>query len=196
MTINDQIRVEKLEYDINREAAKISALSSDKIHKYEYIIGEDILPSNQQQIIQQAKFTCSPLRIAFEKQITSIEDQVENKLMLERIWNQKNKQKQLHINQMNFDEYGGPTYIYGHMKNGEKTLQQVVEEQKYFKKDLNQITSGNPRYKSERQSYTIKNIKNLHDSRQKNIDLLYDNAKIRSEPIYKSKQNKSEGTGP
>ena len=51
MTINDQIRDEKLQYDVNREAAKISALSSGKIHKYEYLTGEDILPSNQQQII-------------------------------------------------------------------------------------------------------------------------------------------------
>ena len=48
MIINDQIRDEKLQYDINREAAKISALSSGKIHKYEYRTGEDILPSNQQ----------------------------------------------------------------------------------------------------------------------------------------------------
>ena len=68
MTINDQIRDEKLQYDINREAAKISALSSGKIHKYEYFTGEDILPSNQQQIIEQAKFTYSPLGKAFEKQ--------------------------------------------------------------------------------------------------------------------------------
>ena len=43
---NDQIRDEKLQYDVNREAAKISALSSGKIHKYEYLTGEDILPSN------------------------------------------------------------------------------------------------------------------------------------------------------
>ena len=51
MTDNDQIRDEKLQYDINREAAKISALSSGKIHKYGYLTFEDILPSNQQQII-------------------------------------------------------------------------------------------------------------------------------------------------
>ena len=75
MTINDQIRDEKLRYDINREAAKISALSSGKIHKYEYLTGEDILPSNQQQIIEQAKFTYSPLGKAFEKQTKTIEDQ-------------------------------------------------------------------------------------------------------------------------
>ena len=80
MTIDDQIRDEKLQYDINREAAKISALSSGKIHKYEYLTGEEILPSNQQQIIEQAKFTYSPLGKAFEKQIKSIEDQRENQI--------------------------------------------------------------------------------------------------------------------
>ena len=52
MTIEDQIRDEKLQYDINRETAKISALSSDKIDKYEYRAGEEILLSNQQQIIK------------------------------------------------------------------------------------------------------------------------------------------------
>ena len=61
MTINNKIRDEKLQYDINREAAKISDLSSEKIHKYEYLTGEDILPSIQQQIIEQAKRTYSPL---------------------------------------------------------------------------------------------------------------------------------------
>ena len=68
MTIGDQIKDEKIQYDINREAAKISALSSGKIDKYEYLTGEEILPSNQQQIIQQAKFSYSPLVKAFEKQ--------------------------------------------------------------------------------------------------------------------------------
>ena len=47
MTINDQIRDEKLQYDVNREAAVISAFSSGKIHKCEYLTGEDILLSNQ-----------------------------------------------------------------------------------------------------------------------------------------------------
>ena len=75
MTIEDQIKDEKLQYDINREAAKISALSSGKLDKYEYLTGEEILPSNQQQIIQQAKFTYSPLGKAIEKQIKTIKDQ-------------------------------------------------------------------------------------------------------------------------
>ena len=75
MTIEDQIKDEKLQYDINREAAKISALSSGKFDKYKYLTGEEILPSNQQQIIQQAKFTYSSLGKAFEKQAKTIEDQ-------------------------------------------------------------------------------------------------------------------------
>ena len=75
MTINDQIRDEKLQYDINRKAAEISALSSGKIDKYEYLTGKEILPSNQQQIIEQAKFTYSPLEKSFEKQIKTIENQ-------------------------------------------------------------------------------------------------------------------------
>ena len=75
MTIEDQIKDEKPQYDINREVAKISALSSSKLDKYEYLTGEEILPSNQQQIIQQAIFTYSPLGKAFEKQIKTIKDQ-------------------------------------------------------------------------------------------------------------------------
>ena len=75
MTIEGQIKDEKLQYDINTEAAKISALSSGKLDKYEYLTGEEILPSNQQQIIQQAKFNYSPLGKAIEKQRKTIEDQ-------------------------------------------------------------------------------------------------------------------------
>ena len=57
MSINHQIKDEKLQYDINRKAAEISTLSSGKIHKYEHLTGEDILLFSQQKIIEQAKFT-------------------------------------------------------------------------------------------------------------------------------------------
>ena len=82
MTIEDQIEDEKRQYDINGEAAKISALSSGKIDKYEYLTGEEILPSNQKQIIEQRKFSYSPLGKAFEKQTKTIEDQGKSNLML------------------------------------------------------------------------------------------------------------------
>ena len=47
MIIEDKIRDEKLQHDINRKAAKISALSSRKIDKYEYLTGREIVPFNQ-----------------------------------------------------------------------------------------------------------------------------------------------------
>ena len=80
MTIEDQIRDKKPQYDINREAANISALSSGKIDKYEYLTGEEILPSTQQKIIEQAKFTYFPLGKTFEKQTKTIKDQGEKKI--------------------------------------------------------------------------------------------------------------------
>ena len=75
MTTDGKFEDEKLQYNINREAAKISALSSSKIDKYEYLKDEEILLSNQSNIIEQAKFTYSPLGKAFEKQIKTIEEE-------------------------------------------------------------------------------------------------------------------------
>ena len=86
MTIDDKIRNGNLQYDINSkisksesdsesESAKISALSSGQIDKYKFLTGEEILPSDQSRIIEQARFTYSPLGKTFEKQITTIEDQ-------------------------------------------------------------------------------------------------------------------------
>ena len=95
MTINDQIRDEKLQYDINREAAKISALSSGKIHKYEYLAGEDILPSNQQWIIVQARFTYSPLGKAFKKQTKIIEDKGQKQIDALESLNRKEQTKSM-----------------------------------------------------------------------------------------------------
>ena len=81
MLIIDQIRDERLQYDINWKAAEISALLSGKIGKYEYFTGKEILPSNQQQITDQAKFTYSNLEKAFEKQVKTIEDQKVMKML-------------------------------------------------------------------------------------------------------------------
>ena len=53
MTVDDKIRDQKLQYDINREAAKTSALSSRKIGKFEYLAGEEILPSDPRGVIEE-----------------------------------------------------------------------------------------------------------------------------------------------
>ena len=80
MTIDDKIRDEKLQYDINKGAAKMLALSSGKIDKYEYLTGEEILPSDQGRIIERAKFPCSPLGKAYEKQTKRTEEQGKKQL--------------------------------------------------------------------------------------------------------------------
>ena len=82
MTIDDKIKDEKIQYNINREAGKMSAQSSGKINIYEYVTGEEILPSNQKQMIEQAKFTYSPLGKAFETKQKQLKTKEINKLML------------------------------------------------------------------------------------------------------------------
>ena len=67
MATDDKIRDEKLLYDMNREAVKILALSSGKTDKYEYVTGEEILPSDQGRVIEQATFTYFPFGKGFEK---------------------------------------------------------------------------------------------------------------------------------
>ena len=83
---NNWRRDEKLQYDINREAAKISASSSGETDIYEYLAGEEILPSNQRQIIEQANLTHSPSRKAFEKQTKTTDEQ--GKKQIDAISNQ------------------------------------------------------------------------------------------------------------
>ena len=75
MTIYDKIRDGKLQYDVNRETAKISGLSSGKLDKYEYLTGEEILPSDKRRVIEEAKFTYSILGKSLEKQTKAIEYQ-------------------------------------------------------------------------------------------------------------------------
>ena len=78
MAIDDKVRNEKLMYKINREATKMSALSSGENDKYEHLADEEILSSNQRQIIEQDKFTYFPLQKVFEKQSRTTEEQRKN----------------------------------------------------------------------------------------------------------------------
>ena len=79
MTVDDKIKYEKLQYNINIEAAKIPALSSRKVDKFDYLTGEEIL-SDQRRMIKEAKFTYSAQGKAFEKQIKTTENQGEKQI--------------------------------------------------------------------------------------------------------------------
>ena len=122
MTIDDKIRDEKLQYDINREAAKISALSCLKIDKFEYLTGEELLRSNQ-RLIEQAKFTYSPSGKAFGKQTKIIEEQ--GRKQIEAITNQKERLAVL----TNKDD---------HKDNYEEIFEELVKERFDEIEELNQ----------------------------------------------------------
>ena len=85
---------------------------------------------------------------------------------------------------ISFIKFAGPMYTYDQLKKGQKTLEQAEREQEDFKKGLNEITFVNPKHKNENKLYIIQNVKNLYNTRQKIIDLLNDNSRIRSEAIY------------
>ena len=91
-----------------------------------------------------------------------------------------------------FIRFRGLLHICNEINNGDKTIQATEEEQIKFKSELGEITSRNPKHKSEDQSDTIKNINNLYYSRHKIINLFNDNARIGSEAVHKTKQD---GTG-
>ena len=124
MTIDDQIRDEKLQCNINREAAKISILSSKKFDKYKYLAGEEILPSNQKQIIEEAKFAYSPLGKTFEKQIKTNEDQGEKQIKV--IQNQGQVKT---IKKYTYDDEDSPL-----ISKQKETFNKLVDEK------LNEIT--------------------------------------------------------
>ena len=89
MAINDKIWDEKLQYDINREATKIAALSSGKIEKYKFLASKKIIASDQRRLIEQANFTYSPLGKALEKQTKTIEDQIKKQIKAIEIMGKK-----------------------------------------------------------------------------------------------------------
>ena len=98
-----RLEIKKLQYDINRETAKISTLSSGKIDKYEYLTGEEILLSNQQQIIEPAKFTYCPLGKAFEKQTKGIKDQGKKQVDALEFLKPKEETKPIHYDNYYID---------------------------------------------------------------------------------------------
>ena len=116
---------------------------------------------------------------AFEKQIKTIEDQGKTQVEVLKDLKPRNQTKAFK------DKSDNKLSIMN------KTLKEIEKDQKKFKSSLGQMTLGNSEHKGNYQKDAIKNAKNLYNSRQKVIDLFNDSAKIRSEAIYKSKQNET-----
>ena len=167
-----------------------------------------MLPSNQKQIIEQARFTYSPLEKAFEKQRKTIEDQGQKQIdALERLKTKEQtkattyddeslEQKEESYNKLfhekhdeiqelsreidykilncnfktkvsgsiNFIKFKCPFSLFKKIRNGEISLE---EDQESFKREFSKNKSGNPKHRSEMQLYTIRNVKDLYNLRQK-----------------------------
>ena len=183
MTTEYQIRGEKIQYDINREAAKISALSSGKIDTYEYLTGEEILPSNQQKMGK-----------AFEKQTKTIKDQGEKQAddlkalkakelkpkerkpiecdnyFINGLAEIGNSTKTIDFDNLNYNFTGdsapisfigfkGPLHIFKSIYDGDIAFEEAEKDFKKLKLDLGHIKQGPKCYKSPEQLNTIENIK-------------------------------------
>ena len=114
---------------MNRESIKISALSSGKLDKYEYVTGEEIFPSNQRQIIEPAKFTYYPSLETFEKQTKTIEEQ--GKKQIDAITNQNERLVSL----TNKDDHKGNIF---HKKIFEELVKERFDEIKELADEINQ----------------------------------------------------------
>ena len=137
MTIDDQIEDEKLQYDINREAAKISALSSGKINKYEYLTGEEILPSNQQKkkkkqsklnllilfLVKLSRHKQKQLKIEEKKQIKVIQNQGEIKTIKKHAHSDKDEK---------FNEFDHGFSIFDKIRDGKRSLADAKNYQAEF----------------------------------------------------------------
>ena len=102
--VNDKIKANKAQYDLDREAAKIFALSSGELEKYEYLTGKDL--GYKPDVIQKAKFEYSPLGKVFNKGLDESDKKEEllkrlkniggkNEQQLEAIKDQGKKQLQI-----------------------------------------------------------------------------------------------------
>ena len=171
MTTDDKIRDEKLHCDVSREAAKISALASEKNDKYEYLTSEEILPSSQRQIIEKAKFTYSPLGKAFEKTQKQLkckeQKNIFNKLVGEKLHELKNLRNKVNpdnliykyktdgISPKDFKDYQNPTVLIKYFRDGNINPKEVLKAQINSKSDLDEIKKGNPKSKTESQISAI-----------------------------------------
>ena len=188
MTLEDQIRDEKLQYDTNREPTKISALSSGKIDKYEYLTGKDILASNQQQIIERAKFTYSPLGKAFEKQTKTTEGQ--GKKQIDALVDLK--PKEIKPRETKPNKYGD-YFLDGLAKIGESYKPIDFNDLTYNFKDLKISSEGFIKFKGP--LHIFKSIHNgdipLEDIEKEQIELKRDLGYIKQEdPKNRSKEQK------
>ena len=162
MTIDDQIRDEKLQLDINREGWKISPLSSNKVSKYEYLTGEEILPSNinhayddeDSPLISKQKEIFNKLVDEKLDEITKLDEKVN---LDDLIYRYKGKTPD-----ENFDTYDNALNLIDKIKNGQIKLAEAKNDQIKFKSNLGETTTT--KYQKSKKN-PLYNIETLYKAR-------------------------------
>ena len=138
MTISDQIKIlddkiksHQVKYDLGREAAKVSALSSkDLLEKYEYLTGEDL--GHKPSVFKKAKFDYPPLGMAF----------------INNTKNKTNKNKAYNRNKQNKYLVYNPQHSFARFKDFEGfedlSLDSMYKRLYHFKKRFNRLKTVNP----------------------------------------------------
>ena len=127
--LDDKIKASNAQYDLDREAAQISALSSDELEKHEYLIGEDL--GYKPDVIQKAKFEYSLLGKVFNK---GLDESDKREGLLKRLKNIEGKNK----DQLNEIKYQGQKQLDTIEKQGKKNSKAINKQEKQLKKIKNQ----------------------------------------------------------
>ena len=126
--LDDKIKANQAQYDLSREAAKISGLSSkDLLEKYEYLTGEDL--RHKPSVFEKAKFEYSPLGITLINNTKS---------KTNKLYNENKQDKYLVYN---------PQHSFAKLKDideiKELTIDSMYKRLNYFKKIFNRLKTVN-----------------------------------------------------
>ena len=160
--LDNKIRANKAQYNLDREAAKISELSSGELDKYEYLSGEDL--GYKPDVVQNAKFEHSPLGKVFKKGLDK-DDKKEG--LLKRLKNIEGKNK----DQLGEIEYQGQNQLDLIKKQGKKNLELINRQEKQLKEIKNQNKEPIKKLEREKKSEDIVLLKNNLDDSLMNYEL-------------------------
>ena len=206
MTNNDKIRDEKLQYDSNREAAKISELLSGKIDESEFHTGEEILRKlniKEKNQLNQMNLLKKDLNIDIWRQYTPLKRKIFNELVEERSFEFKDLEKRINpdnlihkyktegISPKDFRNSQSLIELFKDLRDGNTDPKEALKDQINSKSGLGEINKGNKQSKSEDQISVIQNPKKVLDLREKIIDFFRDYSFFLSEAKYKAKYGKN-----
>ena len=175
---------------------------SGKSHKYEYLTGEEILPSNKQQIIEQANLLIGPCNYNDyndkDSPLILKQKEIFNKLAKERFNKINELDKKVDIDDLvyrykgekwspdeKFDKYDNALDLINKIRNGEIKFSIAKNDQTIFKSHLDKTRKGNNKKRLKDQRNTLYNIEMLYKARNEAIKFYDDYSLMASEAKIK-----------